>query len=160
MGAISNRLVKMREVTGNIWDAQVDAICVTTNGITKRDGRAVMGKGIALEAVKRFPGIDITLGSFLIDFGNRVHHIYSCLKSERSENIVSFPTKHHWRDKSDIDLILISCRQLIELTNREKWSKVALPRVGCGNGGLTWTLVKTMISDLLDDRFIIYYEKL
>jgi len=42
----------MIESTGNIWngleDPQVDAICVTTNGVLKRNGALVMGAGIAL----------------------------------------------------------------------------------------------------------------
>lgn len=146
----------MIEEQGNIWSAKVDAIGITTNGIVKRDGRAVMGKGIALEAVKLYPGIDITLGHFLKNKGNVVHHIYSCVKSDRIENLVSFPTKHHWRDKSDIELIITSCKQLIELSNKMAWETIALPRPGCGNGGLKWPMVREIISDILDQRFIIF----
>ena len=46
----------MKEVTGNIWDYPADIVCITTNGSTTRNGSAVMGKGIALQAKERYPG--------------------------------------------------------------------------------------------------------
>lgn len=40
----------MKEARGNILDlfGKVDCICVTTNGFVKKNGEAVMGRGIAL----------------------------------------------------------------------------------------------------------------
>lgn len=46
----------MHEIEGNIFEQKCDAICITTNGVTKLDASgnlvAVMGAGIALAAKK------------------------------------------------------------------------------------------------------------
>ena len=92
----------------DIWSLadRADAICITTNGLTKANGEAVMGKGIALQARQRFPGIDRVLGDHLRARGN-VPGIINV-----NPAIVSFPTKNDWRDKSDLDLIEKSARKL------------------------------------------------
>ena len=43
----------MKEVKGNIFNyiGIADAICVTTNGIVKKDGSLVMGAGIAKDSL-------------------------------------------------------------------------------------------------------------
>lgn len=60
----------MREATGNLWDANVDAYVITTNGTLKKDGTLVMGKGCAREARDMFPGIDKLVGKEVAARGN------------------------------------------------------------------------------------------
>jgi hypothetical protein len=56
----------MQELVGNIWDHHQDGwIVVTTNGIIKSNGDAVMGAGIALEAARKFPDLPRQLGDRL-----------------------------------------------------------------------------------------------
>ena len=87
----------MKEITGNIWDyhEQGHWIIITTNGVVKVNGEAVMGKGIALECKTRYPEVPRELGKSITEIGNCLHH-------DGSRGLVFFPTKHHWRDKSDI----------------------------------------------------------
>ena len=75
----------------NIWEflGKVDAICITTNGFIKRDGSCPMGRGIAKEALNRYPGIDKKLGSYLSQWGNRPFKLIQ----DQGTWIVSFPTK-------------------------------------------------------------------
>lgn len=82
----------MRIERGNVWVAlgEVDAICVTTNGCIKRNGRAVMGRGIARTACDLFPNIDITLAADLRSEGLRV--VTLCQPPDNTA-IVAFPTK-------------------------------------------------------------------
>ena len=143
----------MRILKGNLFEPtnEVNAICITTNGIIKQNGCAVMGKGVALEAVKRYPGIDKILAEKLIHFGNKVH----LLCEQNSLSVLSFPTKNHWRDSSDLNLIKNSAKQLVEMTNKNEWSEVWLPSVGCGCGNLSWNIVKNSLSDILDGRLCI-----
>lgn len=49
---------------------RVDAICITTNGCVKLDGTGVMGRGVAAEAKRRWPGIERNLGYW----NKKVHH--------------------------------------------------------------------------------------
>ena len=62
----------MREITGNIWDfyAQGKWIVITTNGNTKSNGEAIMGRGVALEAAQRLPELPQMLGQRLRAGGN------------------------------------------------------------------------------------------
>lgn len=130
---------------------------VTTNGIVRQDGNGVMGKGQALEAKKLFPGIEQKLGKYLKAYGNRVFNMGAYGNSTREMTVVTFPTKHHFKDKSDLTLIAKSAGQLYEMANKFGFTKIYLPPVGCGLGGLDYdTQVKTMLEwYLCDDRFVV-----
>jgi O-acetyl-ADP-ribose deacetylase (regulator of RNase III) len=149
----------MIETKGNLFTMPVKAICIPTNGMIKTDGKAVMGRGVALEAARRFPTIDILLARALEKEGNKVHDITPVTLPNvvTSYHILSFPTKHNWKDPSDPTLIAKSCVELKELVTKNDWLRVAMPRVGCGLGGLDWErVVKPIINKHLnDDRFIV-----
>lgn len=145
----------MKEITENIWEDDLDAVCVTTNGVVNKNG-LVMGKGIALEASNRFPDIAKYFGILVQQQGN-FPHIYRNYPLIKEFYIISLPTKHHWRDISDIKLIENSIKILVDLANMHSHLKrIGLTRPGCGNGGLSWSVVKPIIEPLLDDRFIVY----
>ena len=67
------------EITGSAFSnpylSEVDAICITTNMSTKRNGKAVMGAGIAKDAKSLFNGIDEDLGALIRDKGSVVFPI-------------------------------------------------------------------------------------
>jgi hypothetical protein len=138
----------MLEIKGSIWNfhSPDNWVGVTTNSVIKRNGQAVMGAGIALDASRRFPELPARLAKHLTEGGN---HPYIFPQYR----IVTIPTKHHWKDKSDIDLIESSCKKLIQCADH--FSKLYIPRLGCGNGGLSWNDVRNRISSILDDRFIV-----
>ncbi len=130
----------------DMWNAKPEFIkCITTNGIVKRNGKLVMGRGIALQANKRYPRLASFLGHYVRTSGNMVYYF-------KDFNIASFPTKNDWRDKSDIQLIRRSCVQLSALL--EHLSRYAiLPRPGCSNGGLDWeSEVRPAVLNVLSDR--------
>jgi len=136
----------MIEITGNIWDFW-DAgewVCITTNGIVKSGGLAIMGRGIAKQAVDRAPAIQKQLAWKLNTFGN---HVYAFLP----HRMFSFPTKHNWRDPSDLNLIAQSCRELRMMSA----GRVYLPRPGCSNGGLDWNEVKRIIAGILIEEWFV-----
>lgn len=151
----------MNEIRGNILDyiGRADGVCITTNGIVKSNGEAVMGAGVALAFKNRFPQLPKLLGSAITREGNVVRFLDYVQGQHGSKftRTISFPTKHHWRDKSDIELIKESARQLVHFcdTVAPKASKIIIPRPGCGNGELNWRDVKEILSPMLDDRFYI-----
>lgn len=152
----------MRVIKGDLFitDAPVNAICIPTNGIVKANGKAVMGAGVAKVARDKFTGLDERLGELLRSLGNHVHWLgdeYGTFKDFGPE-LVSFPTKYHWRDPSDINLIRQSCIELVELTNAKSWKSVWLPPVGCGLGALEWADVSKVLGDVLDDRFAVVFK--
>ncbi len=128
----------------------VDAICITTNGVVRKCGRAVMGAGIAKLFKDNYRGIDTVLGNQINIFGNIVQSIWK----SKETLIFSFPTKNDWRCNSSIKLIEQSLKQLVKKTAMA--NSVVLPRPGCSNGKLNWeTQVKPLCEKYLDDRFII-----
>lgn len=150
----------MLEIQGvdifKIASGDTEAICITTNGVCKVNGDAVMGKGIAKTADEMFH-LSKTLGYLLRTQGSRVYHMgkYS-VKGCEPYNVFTFPTKHHWHDNSDIELIKQSAKELVVLCDIYGITKCYLPPVGCGCGGLLYDLdVRPIISELLDDRFIV-----
>lgn len=155
----------MKEIQGNMFTEPCDALCITTNGVVKKDGSAVMGAGCAKKAKKKWQSIDIVLGTMIKKHGNRLHILTQT--SDRNEiyiistNIVvrqhlcAFPTKHHFKDLSDLSLIQSAANQLASAANLMQWNKIVIPKPGCGLGGLNWDDVKIILEPIWDDRFYV-----
>jgi hypothetical protein len=142
-----------QEIKKDVWDA----VCITTNGNIKKNGKAVMGKGVANGFRMNFPGIDKVLASELEKFGNRLNYLGMWRFHNHPIRIFSFPTKHNWWEKSNLKLIVKSAKELQVIANHYDY-KILLPRPGCNNGGLYWEEVKTAISFLNDNITIITKE--
>jgi O-acetyl-ADP-ribose deacetylase (regulator of RNase III) len=59
--------------------------------------------------------------------------------------IINFPTKRHWRGKSQLADIKAGLQTLIQEVKRLGIKSIAIPPLGCGNGGLDWAEVKPLI---------------
>jgi len=138
----------MREISGNIWDYQKTAIvAVTTNGQVAKNGRAVMGRGVAAQAARHFPWFPERLGACIAENGNHVHPL--------GDNLVSFPVEHSPYEVPDLGLIERSARELAALADKAGWTTVVVPRPGCGGGGLSWHDVRRLLEPHFDDRFLV-----
>ena len=143
----------MKETTGDIWDfhKQGKWIVITTNGTVKNNGEAVMGRGLALQAAKKFPGLALRLGKVIKQTGNYLHH-------DGSTGLIFFPVKHNWWERADMVLIEESTKELLDLFNNHITDypfPIYLVRPGCGNGKLNWKDVKPILEKYLDDRFVV-----
>lgn len=145
----------MIELAGDLFDPPLPVwgICIPTNGDVRR-GLAVMGAGVALAARRRFPGIDSILGAHIQRKGNQLFPLTEAPDEiPRLGGVVvpyrifAFPTKDHWREPSTLGRIRRSAEELFLLTPPD--AVVALPRVGCGLGGLSWTDVKHILERAL-----------
>lgn len=148
----------MIEVVGNIWDywEKGNWICITTNGTVKKNGEAVMGRGVALEAKNRFPDFPKLLGYQIKYKWRNIPHLFE------SKKIITFPVKHNWDEKADLNLIRASAMNLLVLlanyqnTSGRAIEKLYIPKPGCGNGRLDWVDVKKALEPILtSDKFII-----
>ena len=128
-------------------------VCVTTNGCLRENGDGVMGAGVAKQCLDILPDAETTLGEHLRHNGN----IIGELGQKELVTFLSFPTKHNWRDKSDMDLIRQSCFDLLLWKNQHPDIKyVLLTPPGCGLGGLDWeTEVGPEIAKILNHRDIL-----
>lgn len=135
-------------------------LAITTNGMRKNNGCAVMGAGIAKECAQRYPTIPLMLGKLLYLNGNHAFYLGDKGDEDKPQHLFSFPTKHNWRDWSDIMLIRRSCLEITKLMDTMSYmlDKCYLLKPGCSNGHLDWeSTVKPAISELLDDRFTVVY---
>lgn len=119
----------------------VDAIVNTVNCV------GVMGKGIALQFKNKWPANysayeaackakQVRPGTmFVFDSGGLVKPNY----------IINFPTKDHWRGKSRIEFIRDGLVDLVKQIKRLGIRSIAIPPLGCGNGGLEWEEVRPLI---------------
>lgn len=125
------------------------AIVITTNGDRRTNGHGIMGKGIAQAARDRYPELNLErrLGETLARNGN--------VPAELAPGIFSFPTKHSWRDDSDLALIENSARHLARLT--AGYETVFVPPPGTQNGRLNWNDVAPILERTLvpHERFVI-----
>jgi len=138
----------VKEITADIFTLHANSeqrilkIC-PTNGTIKSNGACVMGAGIAKELALDYPCVPFHLGRLLSLYGNNPYPIYVT----ETEEWWSFPVKHEWNQKADLSLIDISClkfkRWLDSTTPKPHF--VLFPRVGCGNGELSWKKVRPML---------------
>jgi O-acetyl-ADP-ribose deacetylase (regulator of RNase III)/uncharacterized protein YwgA len=131
----------IRYLTGNLLDAKAQALVNTVNTV------GVMGKGIALQFKEAFPH-------------NHKVYVAACKKGELvpgkllavreatmhgEQIIINFPTKTEWFRKSQYDYIESGLHELSNLIGAYKINSIAVPPLGCGNGGLKWERVRPMI---------------
>ena len=141
----------MQEITGNIWDfhAQGSWITIPPNGSIRKDGQAIMGRGIAKEAATRYIDLPYRLADHIKMEGNTVE-VFPDIK------IITFPVKWEWYEIASVELIILSCWALVSKVERLNIpTPIYMVRPGCGNGKLAWEDVKPVISKYLDDRFVV-----
>lgn len=132
-------------------DVQSRCVVITTNGTVKRGGACVMGRGIAKEAKDRYPGLDMSIGHTIITQGNHVHMI---------GDLCTFPVKHMYWDRADLELIKRSAEELSKIALENPDTLFILPRPGCGNGGRTWEEVCPIIEPILPDNVHVITNRL
>jgi len=128
---------------GNLLEAKTEALVNTVNCV------GVMGKGVALQFRQAFPenfkqykkacdAGEVKPGQmFTVETGTLFNPRY----------IINFPTKRHWKGKSKLEDIEAGLGALVADVQRLGIRSISIPPLGCGNGGLDWTVVKPLIVD-------------
>jgi O-acetyl-ADP-ribose deacetylase (regulator of RNase III) len=132
--------------SGNLLDSECECLINTINVV------GVMGKGIALEFKNRYPEL---FTQYKIQCWNNNIHPGGVFvwKDDKSNKIVfNVATKNHWKDPSLYDYIWnglynIECNRI-----QHGIKNIAMPYLGCGNGGLNKGIVGRIIS-LFDEIF-------
>jgi O-acetyl-ADP-ribose deacetylase (regulator of RNase III) len=134
-------MAMIEEGSGNLLTAEVDALVNTVNTA------GVMGKGIALQFKRAYPANykayraacardEVQLGRmFVVDTGALGPRRY----------VINFPTKKHWRSGSRLEDIEAGLDDLVRVVGELGITSIAIPPLGCGNGGLGWADVRPLI---------------
>lgn len=146
----SSKLNDMKYATGDLFSYPTEVIVIPTNGVVKRNGTAVMDKGVALQAAKRWPQLPIDQGESL----TRAPTCVNIFKYDE-KYVITFKTKGHWKDDSLLSMVEKSAQLLKTTIDYWDFETVVLPRVSCGEGHLTWDQVEPILSKYLDDRFVV-----
>lgn len=131
----------LRYADGNLLEAPAEALVNTVNEV------GVMGKGIALMFREAFPEAakeyEQAAKDGLVHVGRMLVTPNRGLVGPRW--IINFPTKKHWRNPSKLEWVREGLRDLVRVVRDKEITSIALPPLGCGNGGLDWELVKREI---------------
>jgi O-acetyl-ADP-ribose deacetylase (regulator of RNase III) len=143
---------------GNLLKAPAEALVNTVNTV------GVMGKGIALQFRQAFPEMyrayekackdgDLQLGQVQVfDLGGLVGG---------PRWIINFPTKGHWRANSRLTDVENGLADLVAKVCKLGIHSIAIPPLGCGNGGLDWKEVRPRIEQafaVLPDIQVFLFE--
>lgn len=132
----------IKSVNGNLLDAKVEALVNTVNTV------GVMGKGIALQFRQALPENYEFYRKACARDEVRPGHMLVFDRGQRLDGpryVVNFPTKRHWKGRTKIEDIESGLIDLIDVIKNLSIKSVAVPPLGCGNGGLNWTRVKPLI---------------
>lgn len=135
----------MKFIKGNLLASSAQALVNTVNTV------GVMGKGIALQFKEQFPNTfklyadaakkgEIKIGKMFVT---------QEATTEGEKIIINFPTKTEWFRKSQYSYIEDGLADLQRVLQKYQIHSIAIPPLGCGNGGLDWEKVKVMIQDSL-----------
>lgn len=135
----------IRYTSGNLLDAQTEALVNTVNEV------GVMGKGIALMFREAFPDNTAAYEAACKQGKVRVGRMFvtenHALTGPRW--IINFPTKRNWRYPSKLEWVRDGLEDLKRVIHDKKIKSIALPPLGCGNGGLEWNQVRATIESAL-----------
>ncbi|HHX6845140.1 TPA: type II toxin-antitoxin system antitoxin DNA ADP-ribosyl glycohydrolase DarG [Pseudomonas aeruginosa] len=132
----------IKVLIGDMFKSEATTLVNTVNCV------GVMGKGIALEFKKRWPGLmsdyEKKCKSKEVKLGEP--YLYTDLAGT---SIVNFPTKGHWRAASRLADIESGLLYFVKKYKEWNIESIAFPPLGCGNGGLEWDVVGPLMYKLL-----------
>ena len=125
---------------GSILDAQVEAIVNPANCV------GAMGAGLSLAIRRRWPTVwrDFRLATAQ----GRIKTGSVCLSSTGQvlpHWVIHLPTKIDWRQDSRLEWIESGMTALVNRVIQLQLRSIAIPALGCGLGGLSWSDVEPVI---------------
>lgn len=134
----------IKALIGDLFESRAQTLVNTVNCV------GVMGKGVALEFKKRFPAMFEDYVTRCERKGLRLGEPY-LFHDVSGRQILNFPTKDHWRSPSRLGDIERGLDYLVRHIAEWNIQSIAMPPLGCGNGGLAWPEVGSLIWRKLRD---------
>lgn len=133
----------------SLLDSDAQTVVNTVNTV------GVMGKGLAAALKDREPEMFAAYKRIcnqnLLDIGKL------WLWRSSDQWVLNFPTKKHWRLPSKIEYIHAGLGKFVSTFEEKGIREIAFPRLGCGNGGLDWEEVRSVMHDYLNPLPIRVY---
>ena len=143
----------IKYVTGDMFASGAECLINTVNC------EGYMGKGIAYQFKMRFPENNKSYVKACKNGSLRPGTLHVFI--EDGVTIINFPTKNRWRENSKLSYIETGLDELLRVLPDLRVKMIAIPPLGCGNGGLQWSVVKQLIEEKLEKveeeyMFLIY----
>lgn len=131
---------------GNLLTDEVEALVNTVNCV------GVMGKGIALQFKQAYPEMftEYQKACRKEEVQPGKMHVVETKSLFNPKFIINFPTKRHWKNRSRMDDIESGLADLIKVIKKLEIKSIAVPPLGCGNGGLKWSDVRPKIESAFE----------
>jgi O-acetyl-ADP-ribose deacetylase (regulator of RNase III) len=126
----------------NIWKTKCEHIVIPVNCV------GVAGKGLAYDFKMYCPNlhkhyVKLCKNNILkIEAPVLIENVDKSFNNDERDKIILFPTKEDWRNPSKICWIENGLKSLLKAITTES---IALPKLGCGLGGLDWKQVKPLL---------------
>lgn len=138
----------IKVIQANIFDVPSDAVVNPVNCV------GVMGAGLAKQFKHRH---NENYRHYAAACRERRVHIGQMFVTRVDDGspykfIINFPTKFHWENGSKLEYIQEGMSSLIETIDLLEIQSISIPPLGCGKGGLMWSIVKPVIVSYLEDK--------
>lgn len=127
-----------KALIGDLFESRAQALVNTVNCV------GVMGKGVAEQFKKRYPEMFEDYKRRTDEKAVRLGEPY-LFQDPSGRQIVNFPTKGHWRSPSRLTDVERGLDYLAAHVTEWGITSLAMPPLGCGNGGLEWSEVGPLI---------------
>lgn len=124
-------------VSKDLFETGADCLVNTVNC------EGFMSKGIAYQFKQRYPENDEVYKEACRNGTMQIGTVL-CHK-ENDTTIINFPTKDRWRRPSTMAYIEKGLDAMIQELPHLNVKTIAIPPLGCGNGGLSWEQVRKLI---------------
>lgn len=142
----------LRYKVGNIVDAPEEVLVNAVNCV------GTMGAGVALAFKQRWPDMFLYYQESCRSGELRRGEI-DVYVPEHGPTIINAATKEHWRSRSKIQDIEVCVDSILSYAQAVGARSVALPKLGCGLGGLAWDNVRLIYEEVLVPSridFVVY----
>ena len=136
-------------IHSSILDSQAQTVVNTVNTV------GVMGKGLAHAFREKYPQMFAAYKNLCDKKQFNVGQLW--LWRGSNQWVLNFPTKKHWRNPSRIEYIEDGLEKFVANYEARGIREISFPRLGCGNGGLQWELVKPVMEKYLGNLPIQIY---
>lgn len=143
-----------------MWSEYLDSdlFLITTNSYVRKDGELVMGRGIALEAKRRYPTLPKIAGDWIVANGFKDGYYGIMVDVLLDSPMGLFQVKHHYADQASLKLIETSCEMLAVWINEKQLARVNMNYPGIGAGRLPKSAVAPILEQHLGESPVTIWE--
>lgn len=132
----------VRIIKGTVFNSNADTLVNTVNTV------GVMGAGLAKEFALRYPKVEEEYKLYCktgqLSIGHPKLHRLDAI------NVMSFPTKKHWKNPSKLEYIESGLKYFVANYSKVNLGTVAFPKLGTDKGKLNWDHVKSIMFKYLE----------